>query len=137
MLNISGRFYFYIALEVVLISIVLGCTYYNIDMISLFILVMSPFFLLFSAIWLEVNERKNPLLLLGSIILYIVIVLTSYLMTLHIGTEKYLSKTSHFNEGSMVTFIISIVTKEMLIGVSVYLVLLYFFKKNDNKTTTE
>lgn len=63
MLNISGRFYFYIALEVVLISIVLGCTYYNIDMISLFILVMSPFFLLFSAIWLEVNERKNPLLL--------------------------------------------------------------------------
>lgn len=58
-------------------------------------------------------------------------------MTLHIGTEKYLPKASHFNEGSMVTFIISIVTKEMLIGVSVYLVLLYFFKENNNKTTTE
>lgn len=106
-------------------------------MVSLFILVMSPFFLLFSAIWLEVNERKNPLLILESIALYVLIVLTSYLMTLHIGTEKYLPKESHFNEGSMFTFIISIVTKEMLIGVSVYLVLLYFLKENNNKTTTE
>ena len=111
MLNISGRFYFYMILELCLALVVIGCTYYNIDMISLFILVMSPFFLLFSAIWLEVNERKNPLLILGSIILYVVIVLNSYLMTLNIGTEKYLPKASHFNDGSMVTFIVSIVIK--------------------------
>lgn len=137
MCKISGRLYFYIILEMLLVAIVIGCTYYNIDMVVLFILVMGPFFLLLSAILLEMSERKNPFFLLSSIILYVIIVLNGYLFTLNIGTENYLPKDTHFDAGSMVTFIFSIVTKEMLIGVSIYLLLLYFSNKNHNKTTVE